>query len=76
MSIFYTVNPDNLSFPKAYILKVFRNKDKKSECIKTVCFSILNPTFKQKTRNQAYEYGRLFVKELMDKECNRESLGR
>ena len=76
MFIFYTVNPDSVSFPKAYILKVFRDKDNESQCIKTVCFTIRNPTLKQKTENEAYEYGRLFVKELMDKECARESLGR
>lgn len=38
MFIFYTVNPEPLSFPKAYILKVFRDKDNESQCIKTVCF--------------------------------------
>ena len=76
MFIFYTVNPEPLSFPKAYILKVFRDKDNESQCIKTLCFPIRNPTLKQKTENEAYEYGRLFVKELMDKECARESLGR
>lgn len=76
MFIFYTVNPEPVSFPKAYILKVFRDKDNESQCIKIVCFPIRNPTLKQKTENEAYEYGRLFVKELMDKECNRESLGR
>jgi len=76
MFIFYTVNPEPLSFPKAYILKVFRDKDNESQCIKTVCFPIRNPTLKQKTENEAYECGRLFVKEMMDKECNREILGR
>ncbi len=76
MFIFYTVNPDSVSFPKAYILKVFRDKDNESQCIKTVCFPFRNPTLKQKTENEAYEYGRLFVKEQMDKECARESLGR
>ena len=76
MLIFYTVNPEPVSFPKAYILKVFKDINDKSQCIKTVCFPIRNPTLKQKTENEAYEYGRLFVKELMDKECNRESLGR
>ena len=76
MFIFYTVNPDSLSFPKSYILKVFRDKDNESQCIKTLCFPIRNPTLKQKTENEAHECGRLFVKELMDKEYKRESLGR
>lgn len=75
MLIFYTVNPDNFSFPKAYILKVFRDENNESRCVKTVCFPIRNPFLKSKTENEANEYGRLFVKELMDKEFFRESFG-
>ena len=76
MFIFYTVNPEPLSFPKAYILKVFRDKDNESQCIKTVCFPIRNPTLKQKTENAANECGRLLVRDLMNEEYKRESLGR
>lgn len=74
MFIFYTVNPEHVYFPKAYIMKVFKDKGYESQCITTVSFYICNPTLKQNTENEAYEYGRLFVKELMHKECNRESL--
>ena len=76
MFIFYTVNPEPSSFPKAYILKVLRDENNESQCIKTLCFPIRNQTLKQKIENEAHECGRLFVKELMDKEFNRESLGR
>ncbi|SPY04035.1 Uncharacterised protein [Neisseria meningitidis] len=76
MLIFYTVNPEPVSFPKAYILKVFKDINDESQCVKTLCFPISYPALKHKAENEAYECGRLFVKELMDKECNHESLGR
>ncbi len=61
---FYTVNPDNPTFPKSYIVRIFKD----DSLIRTVCFPICNPNFASKTKNQASEYGRLAVREIMDKE--------
>ncbi|ELK62109.1 hypothetical protein NM68094_2150, partial [Neisseria meningitidis 68094] len=40
MFIFYTVNPEHVYFPKAYIMKVFKDKGYESQCITTVSFYI------------------------------------
>lgn len=67
MFIYYTVNPDSFSFPKAYIVRVFK-EDNETRCLKTVSFPIRNPRLPNKTRNEANEFGRLLVKQMMDKE--------
>ncbi|SPY09646.1 Uncharacterised protein [Neisseria gonorrhoeae] len=64
MFIFYTVNPEHVYFPKAYIMKVFKDKGYESQCITNSFFLYLQSDFEAKDRNEAYEYGRLFVKEL------------
>lgn len=76
MLIFYTVNPEPVSFPKAYILKVFKDINDESECVKTLCFPISNQALKHKAENAAHECGSLLVRELMNKEYRREILGR
>ena len=76
MLIFYTVNPEPVSFPKAYILKVFKDINDESQCVKTLCFPISYPALKHKAENAASECGRLLVRELMNEEFSRESLGR
>lgn len=76
MLIFYTVNPEPVSFPKAYILKVFKDINDESQCVKTLCFPISYPALKHKAETAANECGRLLVRDLMNEECSRESLGR
>lgn len=76
MLIFYTVNPEPVSFPKSYILKVFKDINDESQCVKTLCFPISYPALKNKAEIAANECGRLLVRELMNEEFNRESLGR
>ena len=76
MLIFYTVNPEPVSSPKAYILKVFKDINDESQCIKTLCFPISHPCLRHKAENAANECGRLLVTELMNEEYARESLGR
>ena len=76
MLIFYTVNPEPVSFPKVYILKVFKDITDKSQCVQTLCFPISHPALKQKAETAANECGRLLVRELMNEEFSRESLGR
>ena len=76
MLIFYTVNPEPVSFPKAYILKVFNDIDDESQCVKTLCFPISHPALKNKAENAANECGRLLVRDLMNEAYNRESFGR
>lgn len=76
MIIFYTVNPEPLSFPKAYILKVFKDINNESQCIKTFSFPVSNQALRHKAENAANECGRLLVRELMNEEYSRESLGR
>ena len=61
---FYTVNPDRLDFPKSYIVRIFKDDG----LIRTVSFPVCNPHHRVKTVNQASEYGRLAVREIMDKE--------
>ena len=61
---FYTVNIDNPTFPKSYIVRIFKD----GTLIRTVFFPICNPNYTSKTKNQASEYGRLAVREIMDKE--------
>lgn len=68
MFIYYTVNPEPASFPKAYIVRIFKDKNDETRCLKTVSFPILNPSLPNKTKNEAAEFGRLFVKQMMDKE--------
>ncbi len=76
MLIFYTVNPEPLSFPKAYILKVFKDINNESQCIKTLSFPVSHQALRHKAENAANECGRLLVRELMNEEYSRESLGR
>ena len=76
MLIFYTVNPEPVSFPKAYILKVFKDINDESQCVKTLFFPISSPALKHKAENAVNECGRLLVRELMNEEFSRESLGR
>lgn len=71
MLIFYTVNPEPVSFPKAYILKVFKDINGESQCVKTFCFPISYPALKHKAENAANECGRLLVRELMNEEFSR-----
>lgn len=61
---FYTVNPDNPTFPKSYIVRIFKD----DSLIRTVSFPICNPHHRTKAVNQASEFGRLAVREIMDKE--------
>ncbi|OSI18619.1 hypothetical protein BWD09_02325 [Neisseria dentiae] len=61
---FYTVNPDDYTSPKSYVVRIFRD----DILIRTVSFPICNPHNRVKTLNQAYEFGRLAVREIMDKE--------
>lgn len=75
MFIFYTVNPVPEVQPKAFILRIFKDQNNESHCIKTVSFPVRNPSLPQKTKNEANEFGRLFVKDLMDKELLGECLG-
>lgn len=70
MFIFYTVNPEPASFPKAYIVRVFEDKNNQTRCLKTVSFPVRNPGLPNKTINEAAEFGRLYVKQLMDKELS------
>lgn len=70
MFIYYTVNPEPASFPKAYIVRVFKDKNDETCCLKIVCFPIRNPSLPNKTKNEANEFGRLFVKQMMDKELS------
>ena len=76
MLIFYTVNPEPVSSPKAYILKVFKDINDESQCVKTLCFPVSHQTLKHKAENAANECGRLLVRDLMNEECIREILGR
>ena len=64
---FYTVNPEPELFPKAYIVRIF----KEDELMKSVCFPVGNPNHLTKAKNQACEYGRLAVREMMDKEVSK-----
>lgn len=68
MLIFYTVNPEPATNIKSFIVRVFKEQNDESRCIKTVSFPVRNPTIPQKTQNEANEFGRLYVKQLMDKE--------
>lgn len=76
MLIFYTVNPEPVSSPKAYILKVFKDINDESQCVKTLCFPISNQALKHKAENAAHECGSLLVREFMNEEYSRESLGK
>lgn len=67
MLIFYTVNPEPASRPRAYIVRFFREKNDESHCFKMVSFPVRNPTKPRKTEEEAEEFGRIFVKNLMDK---------
>lgn len=67
MFIYYTVNPEPASFPKAYIVRVFK-EDNETRCLKTVSFPVRNPSLPNKTKSEAEQFGRLLVKGLMDKE--------
>ncbi|WP_232727258.1 hypothetical protein, partial [Neisseria sp. N95_16] len=70
MFIFYTVNPEPELQPKSFIVRVFKEQDDESCCVKTVSFPICNPSMSQKTKNEAAEFGCLYVKQLMDKELS------
>uniref|UniRef100_A0AAU8B2J1 Uncharacterized protein n=1 Tax=Dulem virus 50 TaxID=3145761 RepID=A0AAU8B2J1_9VIRU len=72
MLIFYTVNPEPEINAKAFIVRIFKEQDSHPRCLKTVCFPVTDPSRLQKARNQACKFGRLSVKELMDKELRNE----
>lgn len=62
---FYTVNPEPELFPKAYIVRIF----KEDTLVRSAFFPICNPHHRTKAKNQASEFGRLAVREIMDKEA-------
>ncbi|MBF0804053.1 MULTISPECIES: hypothetical protein [unclassified Neisseria] len=63
-SAYYTVTPEPELFPKSYIVRIFKDDN----LSRTVCFPVCNPLNRVKTVNQACEYGRLAVRQIMDRE--------
>ena len=66
--VFYTVNSEPPTFPKSFIVRIFKEDDKDFLCLRTVNFPISSPDRIYKTQNEANEYGRLSVREIMSKE--------
>lgn len=71
--VFYTVNPIPEREPKSFIVKIFKEDNNATRCIKTVNFPIRRPDYLNKVMNEANEYGRLSVKEIMDKTLGEQS---
>lgn len=64
---YYTITPEPERFPKAYIVRVFREtKDSECTCVHTVNFPIRNPNLPNKTLSEADAFGRMTVKKLID----------
>ncbi|WP_373698430.1 hypothetical protein [Neisseria dentiae] len=65
--IYYTVNPYSESDPKSFIVRVFKDEEGEARCLKTASFPVRRPDCLSKIINEANEFGRLSVKEMMDK---------
>ncbi|QNT59610.1 hypothetical protein [Neisseria musculi] len=63
---YYTVTPEPEIFPKAYIVRVFRESNNDCVCLQTVNFPIRNPDLPNKTLSEADTFGRMTVKKLID----------
>lgn len=65
--VFYTVNPIPEQCPKSYIVRVFKEDNSGTSCLRTVNFPVRRPDYLSKVLNEANEFGRLSVKEIMDR---------
>ena len=61
---YYSVNDDRHLFPKACILKVYKD----GRLVQTFTFPVRNPNFRNKAVNEACKAGELMVKEIIDAE--------
>ena len=66
--VFYTVNPEPPTFPKSFIVRIFKDDEDCTQCLKTINFPISSPDHLFHTQNVANEYGRLYVSGIMNKE--------
>ena len=66
--VFYTVNPEPATFPKSFIVRIFRDDEDCTQCLKTINFPISSPDHLFLVQNVANEYGRLYVSGIMSKE--------
>ena len=41
--VFYTVNPEPPTFPKSFIVRIFKDDDDRTQCLKTINFPISSP---------------------------------
>lgn len=66
--VFYTVNPEPPTFPKSFIVRIFKDDKDRTQCLKTINFPISSPDHLFHAQNAANEYGRLYVIGIMNKE--------
>ncbi|HFC8506627.1 Uncharacterised protein [Neisseria subflava] len=66
--VFYTVNPEPPTFPKSFIVRIFKDDGDRTQCLKTINFPISSPDHLFHAQNAANEYGGLYVSGIMNKE--------
>ena len=66
--VFYTVNPEPPTSPKSFIVRIFKDDEQRTQCLKTINIPISSPDHLFHAKNAADEYGRLYVSEIMSKE--------
>ena len=71
--VFYTVNPEPERFPKAFIVRVFKDDEQETRCLKTVSFPVRNPVLPNKTLSEAEACGRMLVSQILNRELIRGS---
>ena len=54
--------------PKSFIVRIFKDDEDRTQCLKTINFPISSPDHLFHAQNAANEYGRLYVSGIMNKE--------